>query len=179
MISESEMDLDDLNLVVDPPKKIENNPLIPPLNFDKIYEWREEQNNQNSDEEFEEEEEEEEDEDLRSANKKFFYDGSALVSDDSQNRRDSLQRRKEHVIALLNQTYAEEEEPEEEDLGGDQDPFHSDGDDMGKRETYMSDHFDGFLPDQNVIEIKQNKVGVKNELQLDDNFSDSDPLNQI
>lgn len=83
-------------------------PLVPKLDFEKIFLWREQQDlDDNDDEEFDEEEEEEE---LLTENEKFMPKGSELETGASKTRKDELENRKEEVIAILNKTYADEEQ---------------------------------------------------------------------
>lgn len=83
-------------------------PLVPKLDFEKIFRWREQQDADDTQDEYEEEEEEEE---LLTENQKFMFKGSSLQSHASEARKNELEQRKEEVIAILNKTY-EDEEPE-------------------------------------------------------------------
>jgi hypothetical protein len=112
------LDLDDYNLTSDDLRSERNkkykrgmdckgHPLVPRLDFKKMYEWKEQQELEDGQEE--EPEEEEEEEELLTENEKFLFKGSSLQSDNSITRRKELDKRKENVIAILNKTYAEEE----------------------------------------------------------------------
>lgn len=57
---------------------------VPPLDFQRIYEWREALNAEEEEEEEGELEEEEED-DVHSENKEFFHSGTVIDSEASQN----------------------------------------------------------------------------------------------
>lgn len=82
-------------------------PLVPKLDFEKIYAWREQQDLDDMQEDDPEEEEEEEE--LLTENEKFMPKGSELQTDASLARKNELEKRKEDVIAVLNKTYAEDE----------------------------------------------------------------------
>ena len=95
-------------------------PLVPKLDFEKIYRWREQQDADETQEDLEEEEEEEE---LLTENQKFMFKGSSLHTHASVSRKNELEQRKDDVIAILNKTYTEEE-PE---VGLDLDSFKEEG----------------------------------------------------
>lgn len=84
---------------------------VPPLDFQRIYEWREALNAEEEEEEEGELDEEEED-DVHTENREFFYDGTEIDSTASDKRKDSLERRKEEIIALLNDEEGEGDESE-------------------------------------------------------------------
>jgi hypothetical protein len=118
------LDLDEYNLTSDDLRSERNkkyikgmeakgHPLVPKLNFRKIYEWREQQDM--DDMQDDDDEEEEEEEDLLTENEKFMPKGSELQSIVSRARREEMEKRKEDVIAILNDTYAEEEQDTAED----------------------------------------------------------------
>lgn len=96
-------------------------PLVPKLDFDKIYAWREQQDDVDDlqDDDVEESEEEEE---LMSEHQKFMFKGSELQSSASMYRRKELEKRKEDVIGILNKTYADDET----EVGLDLDSFKDD-----------------------------------------------------
>lgn len=66
---------------------------VPPLDFQRIYEWREALNaEEEEEEEVEGELDEEEEDDVHSSNREFFYSGTEINSDASNERKDSLER---------------------------------------------------------------------------------------
>lgn len=93
-------------------------PLVPKLDFSKIFEWREKTNNDNiimiriSDSRITGEdritEEVNDDNGIQKANKKYFAKGSNLNSDSK--RITELFDRKQQIINALNQAYADEDE---------------------------------------------------------------------
>lgn len=112
------LDLDEYNITSDDLRSDPNgkhtkgvhckgHPLVPKLNFEKIFAWREQQDDDDAEEGDVEESEEEEE--LMTEHEKFMFKGSELQSDISLARRKELEHRKEEVIAILNKTYAEDE----------------------------------------------------------------------
>eukprot|EP00343_Euplotes_focardii_P001999 CAMPEP_0205804756 /NCGR_PEP_ID=MMETSP0205-20121125/7769_1 /ASSEMBLY_ACC=CAM_ASM_000278 /TAXON_ID=36767 /ORGANISM="Euplotes focardii, Strain TN1" /LENGTH=118 /DNA_ID=CAMNT_0053074871 /DNA_START=217 /DNA_END=573 /DNA_ORIENTATION=+ len=81
-------------------------PLVPKLDFEKLFQYREHEFDDNDEEEFDEEEEEE---DLLTENEQFMFNGTQLDTLASKARKEELEVRKEDVIAILNKTYADEE----------------------------------------------------------------------
>mmetsp|Transcript_32502 Transcript_32502/g.37060 ORF Transcript_32502/g.37060 Transcript_32502/m.37060 type:complete len:232 (-) Transcript_32502:39-734(-) len=110
------LDLDEYNLTSDDLRSEKNkkyqkgiyakgHPLVPKLDFEKIYAWREQHQEDTQDEDLEEEESEEE---LLTENEQFLPKGSEVQTSASQDRRKGLEKRKEEIISILNKTYAEE-----------------------------------------------------------------------
>ncbi len=107
-----DLDLDQYNLTSDDllpeEEKYEwgvwakGHPLVPKLDFSKIFEWRDKQN-----QEEEGEEEESEEEELLSTHKKYLPAGSEIPTQESQDRVVELKQRKENVIHVINKAYAE------------------------------------------------------------------------
>ena len=126
------LDLDEYNLTSDDLRSEGNrkykkgvetkgHPLVPKLDFKKIYEWRDQQ--QLDDAQEDDQEEEEEEEELLTENEKFLFKGSELQSNASINRKEELEKRKEDVIAILNKTYAEDDHDNEKDITDELDSF--------------------------------------------------------
>lgn len=87
-------------------------PLVPKLNFDKIYAWREQQQLEDfQDDELEEEEEEEE---LLTENEKYLFDGSKIPTNASIDRKKELEQRKEEIYAALNKESLDEDQDDNE-----------------------------------------------------------------
>lgn len=126
------LDLDEYNLTSDDLRSEHNkkfkkgveckgHPLVPKLDFKKIYEWRDQQ--QLDEIQDDDQEEEEEEEELLTENEKYLFKGSELQSNASMIRKDELERRKEEVIAILNKTYADDENEVSKDITDELDSF--------------------------------------------------------
>lgn len=130
------LDLDEYNLTSDDLRSDRNkkytkgveakgHPLVPKLDFEKIYQWREQQDLDDGQED--ECEEEEEEEELLTENEKYMPKGSELQSAASIERKKELEKRKEEIVTILNKTYADEDQDNDiqfEDFKEDEVLFH-------------------------------------------------------
>ena len=118
----NKLDLDEYNLTSDDLRSekskkykrgmdTKGHPLVPKLNFDKIYAWREQQQLEDFQDEDQEEEEEEEEE-LLTENEKFLFEGSMIPTNASIDRKKELEQRKEEIYAALNKESADDDQDE-------------------------------------------------------------------